>query len=153
MTKRIKLTQGMYALIDDEDFELVRTHKWYAMKNRHAFYAMTYIDGRLVAMHRLITNANNGIQVDHCNGIGLDNRKSNLRKCNQSQNNMNSRIHTNNQSGFKGVSRDRNHWKTTIQLNGVRIHVGMFNSKIDAARAYDAMALKLFRQFAKTNFG
>ena len=91
--KEIKLTQGQVALVDDEDFERLNRFKWCALKkNKDIFYAVTNIGGRInhksITMHQFITGRNGTDHIDH---NGCNNQKHNLRKCNQSENNMNSR--------------------------------------------------------------
>jgi hypothetical protein len=82
---QIKLTQDKYAVIDKIDLSLISKYKW----NYHYGYASATINGKLVYMHRLILNAPKHLQVDHKNGILSDNRRSNIRLCTRSQNQMN----------------------------------------------------------------
>lgn len=91
---------------------------------------------------------------DHINRNPLDNRKSNLRKADSSQNNMNRGTRSNNTSGYKGVSYDvsRNKWQSMIACRGERYHIGRFPTKEEAARAYDEKAKELFGEFAYLNF-
>lgn len=90
--REIALTQGMVALVDDEDYEELNRHKWYAKKTSDAgsFYAARFqrINGRptTIYMHREIMNCNNGMEVDHRDGNTLDNRKEKLRTCTKKQN-------------------------------------------------------------------
>jgi hypothetical protein len=85
--KRIKLTQGKYALVDDEDFESLNKYKWYF----HQGYAirntkMKFGKRTTIFMHRIITNCPKGKDVDHINMNGLNNQKYNMRVCKRSQN-------------------------------------------------------------------
>ena len=91
--------------------------------------------------------------VDHINSDSLDNRRSNLRVCTVSQNNMNSAIGRNNKSGYKGVSWDKTNkkWRAGIKAKGKSVSLGSFNSKKDAARAYNEAAKKAYGEFAKLN--
>ncbi len=60
----------------------------------------------------------------------------------------------NNTSGYKGVSlfgRDSK-WKAQIQVDGKKRHLGYFDDKIEAAKAYDRAALELHGEFAVLNF-
>ena len=67
--KRIPLTKGQYALVDDADFDMVNQHSWVYTKHNTNHYAHTTISegGRrkTVKMHRMILNAPNGKEVDH----------------------------------------------------------------------------------------
>lgn len=91
---KIPLTQGQFAIIDDEDYEKVKPHKWRAnyCKGISNYYVQNCGWGvPTIMMHRLIMNAPKGLVVDHINHNTLDNRKSNLRVCTQSENLRNRR--------------------------------------------------------------
>lgn len=98
--------------------------------------------------------ATKGEIVDHCNHDTLNNRRENLRLCTVAQNTANQRKSIRNTSGFKGVSWDRQNrqWEAKVCINGHRIFLGRFADLIEAARAYDAGAIKYFGEFAYTNF-
>lgn len=108
-----------------------------------------------VGMHRVITSAPPGMEVDHINGNGLDNRRGNLRVCTKSGNQRNQRVQSRAKTSvFKGVSRwkKNNRWAAFIKLGGRPTYLGSFKSEVDAALAYDAAARKHFGAFARTNF-
>lgn len=159
--KEIPLTQGKFAKVDDEDFERVNQFKWCAVKRRDVFYAIRSIkiNGKWTKqyMHRFITNAKPGKEVDHENNdgqdSGLDNRKSNLRFCTRAQNLCNQRKQKRASSKYKGVywQAGRKKWRAQIQANGRKICLGVFDSEEEAARTYDRAALKLFGEFARLN--
>jgi len=109
MTVEISLTQGKVALIDDEDMELVSKHKWCVRREPNNFYAATGVTRpsgvhTVLRMHRLIMDAPRGMDVDHINHNGLDNRRVNLRICTRTQNLRNSRKRKGCSSRFKGVA-------------------------------------------------
>jgi len=158
--KEIKLTQGKVAVVDDADYRWLNKFKWYAYKNRNTFYAARSIrlpDGKwtTIIMHREILGMGLGDrrEVDHRNHNGLDNQWDNLRICTCAQNQYNQVPQRNRSSAFKGVywRKDCNKWRAKIQINCRRIHLGNFESEIEAARAYDKAAVNHFGEFAYTN--
>jgi hypothetical protein len=154
MTKEIDLTKGLKALVDDEDFERLSVYKWYA----HSGYAYRRVTtapkkNKLIGMHRVIINANEGEYIDHIDGDKLNNQKNNLRLCSYAQNNYNQNLPKRNITGFKGITQhpDTKRWRATIMHNYKIKHLGYFKEKLDAVKAYDKAALELFGDFAKTN--
>lgn len=103
-------------------------------------------------MHRLILSAGEGDIVDHINGDGLDNRRSNLRIVTTQQNAFNQKHHGGS-SRHKGVSyrSDTGTWRAYITMDGVRRYLGNFASEDDAALAYNNEAARLFGEYAKLN--
>lgn len=152
--KQIKLSRGLIALVDDEDFEYLSQWKWSAHKGGNTFYATRTIwKGSIqnkVRMHRLILNTPKGMQVDHIDHNGLNNQKHNIRNCNVQQNHFN--VRSVSTTGYHGVYYDKKYIKACIQYNGKGIHIGNFKREIDAARAYDQKAKELFGDFAYLNF-
>lgn len=125
------------------------------IKCRYMWYAAASDKGtrKLIKMHRLILNAPHGTEVDHRDGNGLNNTRDNLRLAVGGQNKHNRGPLRNNKSGYKGVWQTKpNQWGVQITHNSVHIHVGVFTSPEDAARAYDAKAKELFGEFAWLNF-
>ena len=149
----IPLSQGKHAIIDSRDLSLVDGYKWYATKNSHGFYASAWNSGRAIYMHRLILPAGDGLTPDHINRNGLDNRRSNLRLATGTQQVANTRLRSDNTSGYRGVSWDKLHskWTADIYAYGKRYHLGRFASAASAARAYDEAAQELFGEFASLN--
>ncbi len=158
--KKIKLTQGQYALVDDEDFERVSQFKWYAdwAKNIKSFYARTSIkkeNGKQadMKMHRFIMSCSRDKEIDHKNHNTLDNQKLNLRICTYRQNHMNRRSNRGTSSEYKGVCWHipSKKWRARIMYNGEHISLGLYKNEIDAAIAYNRKAKKLFGEFAYLN--
>lgn len=160
--KQIKITRGLYAVVDDLDFDLVNQYKWYAFvhvsKSSTNYYARrdTNKNGvrKSIFLHRYIIGfIPDGMMVDHINGNTLDNRRSNLRLCTSGQNLMNSRKRINCSSKYKGVYWDCNSkkFKAQIQIDGKKTHIGLFKSEEEAARAYNEYAIKYYGEYAKIN--
>ncbi|HTF72617.1 MAG TPA: HNH endonuclease [Edaphobacter sp.] len=151
----ISLTQGLVAIVDDEEFGALSAHKWCAFKvRRGGVYAVRYVDGgrHRVFMHRVVLNASYGMFVDHINGHGLDNRRENLRLATNAQNQRNRGAQKNNKSGLKGVYWHGGHkrWRATIYVNNIQKPLGSFNSAAEAHAAYCAAAKDLHGEFART---
>lgn len=158
MAREIQISRGKIVLVDDEDYELLAAHSWTARpkhKGREKWYAQrtASVDGRktTILMHRVIMAAPKGLDVDHADGDGLNNRKGNLRICTRALNCANT-WHPTAQSGFRGVYPKKRLWRAELQVNGVRYRAGTFVDPAEAARAYDAAALIHFGEFARLNF-
>ena len=157
--KEIKLTRGKIALIDDGDFERVNQFKWYACLRRNSWYAIRSIHisstprkGTTFSMHRFIINPPSNMEIDHIDGDGLNNQKSNLRICTGSQNHANTSRYCCNSSGYKGIQFIKNKYMAGISKNKRYYRLGRFSSSVQAALAYDKAARELFGEFARTNF-
>jgi hypothetical protein len=157
--RRIHLTDGMFALVDPQDFYWLNNFDWFSKINRTSFYAVRFNNDlpkgpTMVSMHRQIMNFPKGLIVDHRNLDGLDNRRSNLRIATYSENNCNKAKRKNTSSCFVGVCFDKRcrRWVAYIQMNRKRIQLGYFDSEIDAARAYDRAAREYHKEFARLNF-
>ena len=156
--QKIYLTQGQVAIVDDEDYEELSAQTWCASAIKNApgkFYAMRQAYGRTIMMHAQIARTPKGFETDHVNKDTLDNRSANLRVCSTSQNQANRSPQKNNTSGFKGVTKRMRGgmtcWHARISYQGKSIHIGIFTTLEEAARAYDLKASALFGEFAYLN--
>ena len=147
-------------VLDEDDVPVLGGFTWWAQQGRNTTYIRgealkgTRSTGRRVYLHRLILGVTDtAIVVDHRNGDGLDNRRANLRLATASQNGANTERRGGKYSQLKGVSYNRRarRWFAQISCGGVYTHLGYFASEIEAARAYDAAALLVFGEFARTN--
>lgn len=143
--KRIPLTNGGYALVDDEDYErVVAAGHWFAWTNTNGmrYAARSFGRANRIDMHRYILGLRRGDgRVDHLNGNTLDNQRWNLRRATASQNARNiPGAQKNSQSGVRGVSPGQDgKWEVRLGLNGKRLFIGYFDT-IDEARAARAAA-------------
>lgn len=154
--KKIRLYNGMHAIVDDDDFPVLSEYNWYFHKGRNGD---GYAHGKLprgrrnVFMHRLILNAPKGMQVDHINLNKLDNRKSNLRLCTNAENHANSVCRTS--SGYKGVyaepKRKHQPWRAMITVNNKPLLLARCATAEEAAMYYDVAAQLFFGDFARLN--
>ena len=144
MQLKANLARGI--LVSPEDIGLLKMHLFYIESNG---YPRAKIQGKKVHLHKLILPEAEA--VDHINSNPLDNRRENLRPCTQRQNRMNSTLRCDSKSGYKGVYKVGNTYKVQIVRQGVKIHVGTYNTAESAAVAYNAAATENYGEFAKLN--
>ena len=135
-------------MVDDDDGWLLQWN-WFARKGHHTFYGCRGREPQ-VHMHREILQAPEGVDVDHRDGNGLNNRKSNLRLATRSQNQWNKTAYKTNTSGYKGVTWDiqKGKWRVKIAVNRRQIFLGLFDDLTEAGAAYAEAALKYHGDFA-----
>ena len=162
----IPLTGGKHAIIDAEDFEKVFEYQWYTKVGAvdRLYYARriatVFGKRKTVAMHSLILPHKEGFMTDHIDGNGLNNRRSNLRYATFTENVRNRKVARtkDRKTQYKGVEvtprwqEGRRKWNVKITVDGKKIYIGSFHEQIDAAKAYDAAAMKYHGQFAGLNF-
>ncbi len=169
MSREIPLTNGLVTIVDDEDYDWLSQWPWFAKRvvadGNVLWYAVGHMEiwTEMKRMHRVIMGVSNPrIKVDHIEHGefgGLDNRRSNLRIADMSQQGANTRKQTSRNgnplsSQFKGVHwrEDAQKWRAYINWRGKRTYLGYFVQESDAAKAYDVKAAELFGEFARLNF-
>ncbi len=156
--KIIELSRGLVTQVDDECFEFLRRFNWLCVPTRaradgsQTYYAKAHFGrgkaGVFLGMHRLIM----GIacpMVDHIDGDGLNNQRSNLRIADPCGNAANRPSYIGRD--FKGIVPCGKKWVAAIKHFGVRHHLGSFETKEEAARAYDLAATEIYGEFARLN--
>lgn len=156
MTKKIPLTQGKFAIVDDGDYEELSQYKWYFHAEGKTGYAIRQIrlsSGKWssVKMHRQIMEATPENEIDHIDGNGINNRRSNLRFCSRSENMRNISVRKDSLTGYKCVARSGRKWYAYISVNGRRQYLGIFPNRELAALAYNQAAIKYRGDFARLN--
>lgn len=144
---------GNYALVDDVDFERVCQYKWTVLrkKSENTSYAQVFINKKSHLLHRMILNETNPKQqIDHVNGNGLDNQSHNLRRATPSQNGAN----RSSKKKYKGISTTtmsgRIYYRAELKKDGIKYR-RKCKSEIEAALAYNEMAVKYHGEFARLN--
>lgn len=140
-------------LIDSEYKYLVDLYKWKVVLKKGTPYVWASKGSETLYLAREILGNCEGLLVDHINGNTLDNRVKNLRLATKSQNAMNMKSNKNSTSKYKGVSYDknRNKWRANIFHNNKQIHLGRFNSELEAAIAYNDAAIIYYEEYARLN--
>jgi hypothetical protein len=160
--KKIPLTRGKYALVDDDDFEWLSQWKWRCTFHGYAYRSPRVKGDRLkrlsIFMHREINKTPAGKQTDHIDGNRLNNIKSNLRSCSSAENGRNRKVNRNKRDGLpKGVYLHYTRKITGVKMyiarittsKGVKINLGCYNSIQDAKSAYQKKAEEIYGEFAK----
>lgn len=130
-------TSGKTILLDTEDWHNLHEYSWWTIRGKTTEYAVRNRGKKHRKMHRdIMGDPPEGFMIDHVNGNGLDNRRSNLRFVTNRQNSQNR--HTKKTSTYPGVSWDKDHkrWRAGIQIGENRIRIGRYRSEIEAFAAY-----------------
>ena len=139
-------------LVDDDDYDNLIKIPWYLNQGKYAYFVS---GNKAVFMHRCIMNAPEGSVIDHIDGNGLNNQKSNLRICTQVENGANRAMNKNNKSGYKGVSHLgrnlRKPWRANLRFNGRVKNLGNYETAELAAAAYDKAVKEHLDEHAFTN--
>lgn len=153
MTQKIELSKGLFAVVDDCDADRVRAHRWHAARRVHTTYAASNImteSGRHYALlHRFVMGATDGLLVDHINGNGLDNTRSNLRFATPEQNARNRAGR--GASRFVGVRLIGGRWCAFVIPSGTEIYLGSYATEELAAAAFNAAARVVYGEFVREN--
>ncbi len=156
-TATILLSQGQETVVDAHRLHTLLRYRWVAQgRPAGSYYAIAQVGGKVgrrrYHLHRMVTNAPSGMQVDHRDYDTLNNADSNLRVATATQNQANTKLRANNASGYKGIEpthrNSQTHWMAKCQGH----YLGSFPSREAAARAYDDKARELFGEFARLNF-
>ncbi len=148
--RMIPLGDGHYAYVDAADYPELSKHTWRYENG----YAARWEKGKRILMHRQIMKPPAHMVVDHIDSNRANNCRSNLRVCTPAENQQNQRKRHGSRSRFKGVlfDKQRQKWFAVCQAGGKYHWRGYFDDEIEAARAYDRMAVELCGEFARVNF-
>jgi hypothetical protein len=168
--KKIALTKGKVALVDDIDFAWLGQWKWSYVNSGYAVRGRRH-NGRnhMLLMHREFL-VRMGVELsdedygDHINHDRLDNRRSNLRAATPTQSNCN--LPTTNKHGYRGIVyhpfcyrgskryERKKPWQSRISVPGRKrpLSLGYYATSEEAARAYDEAAKKHHGEYATLNF-
>ena len=137
--------RNLYAVIDNEDYDLIKDYRWSPELNGRTFRTQAWDKycGKNVRMHRLIVKCPENMEIDHIDHDPLNNRKSNLRIVTHAQNSKNCspRI-INMYSKYKGVTylksgQRKKRWMARIRTDYKEIFLGYFDTEKEAMDIYD----------------
>ena len=137
--KKISLTQGQFAIVDNADFEDISQFKWHAMwkPSTRSYYAVRSFrlpNGKQTSelMHRRILGLErgDGRQGDHINHDTLDNQRVNIRIVTHQENQ-----HNNLGKGYSW-NKQHNKYMARIKVNGVLRYLGYYDTPREARAAY-----------------
>lgn len=156
--KRILLTQGHFALIDDDLFVELNRFSWYILNAKGKLYAARKVSSEGKSTHRLmhheifhLKGEPKPTKTDHRDRNGLNNQWHNLRPATNSENGRNRGRGKNNTSGYIGVSRKGKKWRAIVTVNNKNIQLGCFDDPVHAAAIRDDYIRKHFPEFGVTN--
>jgi len=160
--KRIPLTQGKFAIVDDEDYDFLMQWKWYAHRQADGIWYACRMRSRkkgkrtLIYMHREIAGPDQKKQVHHKDTDGLDNRKEQLQSVTSGLHHYTYKKRKNTLSRYKGVWYIKTgtrikRWVARIRIQGKCLYLGYFHTETEAAQAYDKKLHELFGDFAQGN--
>lgn len=155
--KTIKLFAGELALVDDWAFEFLSKYRWHMAHGYVVHSSREHGRTKLIFMHKIVAMASADVKVDHKDRNKLNNQLYNLRKATDQTNSYNQGMHTNNTSGFKGVTRRpirqnrKLPWVAQIRFNNRNHHIGYFSTPEEAAKAYDEAVSAHHGEFGSTN--
>jgi hypothetical protein len=149
----IPLSRGLFAVVDDADQPRLAGKSWHVADRRRQYAQTCWWDAparrrRHALMHRFLMQAPIGVHVDHVNGDGLDNRRSNLRFATAHENAWN---RSTRKKTTKGVFLYKGRFQARILWCGAELYLGQFDDEQAAAAVYDAAALRLFGRYARLN--
>jgi hypothetical protein len=150
----ISVGEGQTLLIEKRDLWIFESRCWSVRKHRNTHYLYAAQGAKKLHLHREILNAPEDLEVDHRNGDGLDNRRSNLRLATRIQNSWNRTRSKTNQSGYLGVDYHKKlgYWRARLSVKGKLVHCSYHADALTAAQVRDEAAKNYFGEWARLNF-
>lgn len=150
----VELSRGYVAAVDADDLHLVAGVNWSALVCGKTVYGMRRgprPERKCILLHRAIMGFPEGLEIDHIDGDGLNNRRSNLRIATAFQNHQNTPLRVDSASGLKGAHpcRQTGRWKSEITANGRTHYLGRFDTPEAAHAAYTEASVRLHGAFGR----
>lgn len=155
MTKKIKLTQGQYALVSDYRYEELNQYKWFAVwdDSTKSYRAARSVrekgkKPRHIHMSREIMNTPDGMIADHIDHDTLNNQDENLRNVTHQQNRMNQRTRSDNKLGIKNITLYKKKYHVRIWEKGVVVFYKRLANLHDAIALRDKKLVEIHGEYA-----
>ncbi|CNF12971.1 HNH endonuclease [Streptococcus agalactiae] len=147
------LKDGTQFIFDKENFSKIADVNFYRNKNNDEDSKSYIICTRGNYLHRYLFGHREGLEVDHINLDTLDNRSENIRFCTHQQNQINQGLQVNNTSGVTGVSfyRPRNKYRARIKISQQEVHLGYYDTFLEATQARNVGMELLFGEYGRYN--
>ena len=129
-----KNSKTEWAMVDDDDFELVSQYKWCILKRLNTIYAVTHIARKSLYLHRFLLGLDFGDKrvVNHKDGNGLNNQRDNIEICSQLYNTQSiNKVNSNKGYIYLYKNRISNPYCASIQINKIR-HRAYFATEEEA---------------------
>jgi hypothetical protein len=140
--KQIPLTQGKFALVDDDTYLAIGHLKWYAHFEHNTWYALrnfrkgTGKQAKIRLHHIVMGFPLNNMEIDHKDGNGLNNQRDNLRLVTHRKNQQNTHNHRNGKLAGAHYFKPDKIWRARIYINGKLTVLGYFKTEQEAHKAY-----------------
>lgn len=157
-----KLENDKIVIVDRDDLPFLTSYRWQINSEGYVVswrWCPLTKKTTVLWLHRLVNKTPSTLICDHLNHNKLDNRKTNLRNCSNSQNLANQIKRPGLSSKYKGVvwHRRRQKWMANIHISNSKntkktVYLGYFDNETKAALVYDKAAKICFGSYALTNF-
>jgi hypothetical protein len=151
----IPLKHGLSTIVDDERLEDLLHYHWLVRPGHNTRYVYRFerrgTRYKRIHLHRQLLNCPEGMYIDHIDGDGLNNQVANLRIVTRTENQWNRR-NDKSRCQYRGVYYRDNRWRAKIGVNGKTVNLGTYETPQEAAKAFDAAALRIRGPFAILNF-
>lgn len=145
-------------LVDIDDYEnKIKSlgTKIFMYENGYCYFCVQKNgQNKKIKLHRYLMDVvdKEDIVIDHINRNPLDNRKSNLRKCNTVLNTYNKDYNSNSTSNVKGVSFNKamQKWRGQVQVNGIRIYTNPYKSFEECCKVTEDLRKQMYEEYRKT---
>lgn len=153
MPAPIAVGKGKFAIVDDKHWAEVQAMGSWCLRDENQYPIVNY-KGKTTSLASVIyahIDPTYKGEVDHIDLNPLNNLEENLRPATRTQQMHNQRLKINNQSGVKGVywREDRQKWHVQIRINGIRTHLGLFDSLEEAKKVRLKAAKFHFGEYAR----